>query len=109
MIRAFIVTVLTTIAVPLLLQDATWTLNVQKTGTDTVYQGAVNGQITITNPQNAPVTVYNINDYVQGGPQSTVSCGSPVPFQVRQYSSTTVGTTEYNSDSCTAVHLAQTH
>lgn len=69
------------------LQDATWTLNVQKTGTDTVYQGAVNGQITITNPQNVPVTVYNINDYVQGGPQSTVSCGSPVPFQVGQYSS----------------------
>ncbi|KAF6262980.1 hypothetical protein COO60DRAFT_530512 [Scenedesmus sp. NREL 46B-D3] len=68
--------------------DATWTLNVQKTGTDTVYQGAVNGQITITNPQNAPVTVYNINDYVQGGPQSTVSCGSPVPFQLQPCSST---------------------
>lgn len=63
-------------------QDATWTLNVQKTGTDTSYQGAVNGQITITNPQNVPVTVYNINDYVQGGPQATVACGSPVPFQV---------------------------
>jgi hypothetical protein len=56
---------------------------VQKTGTDTSYQGSVQGQITITNPQNVPVNIYAINDYVQGGPKSTVSCGAPVPFQVR--------------------------
>lgn len=64
------------------LQDVTWNLQVQKTGTDTVYQGAVTGQVTITNPQATPVTVYNINDYVQGGPSATVSCGTQLPFQV---------------------------
>lgn len=68
--------------------DATWTLQVQKTGTDTVYQGAVTGQITVTNPQAVPVTVYNINDYVQGGPSSTVSCGTSLPFQIQPCSST---------------------
>jgi hypothetical protein len=67
----------------LCLQDVTWALQVQKTGTDTVYQGAVTGQITITNPQATPVTVYGINSYVQGGPSSTVSCGTQMPFQVR--------------------------
>jgi hypothetical protein len=66
----------------LALQDVTWNLQVQKTGTDTVYQGAVTGQVTITNPQATPVTVYNINDYVQGGPSATVSCGTQLPFQV---------------------------
>lgn len=64
------------------LQDVTWNLQVQKTGTDTVYQGAVTGQVTITNPQATPVTVYNINSYVQGGPSATVSCGTQLPFQV---------------------------
>lgn len=68
----------------LLLQDVTWSLQVQKTGTDTVYQGAVTGQITITNPQATPVTIYGINSYVQGGPSATVSCGTQLPFQVRR-------------------------
>jgi len=57
---------------------------VHKTGMDTVYQGAVSGQVVISNPQNLPVTVYAIHAYVQGGPTATVSCGSPVPFQVSQ-------------------------
>lgn len=64
-------------------QDVTWTLSVQKTGTDTVYQGAVSGQVTISNPQNVPVTIYSVNGYVQGGPSATVSCGAPVPMTVR--------------------------
>lgn len=64
------------------LQDVTWNLQVHKTGTDTIYQGAVTGQVTITNPQATPVTVYSINDYVQGGPSATVSCGTQLPFQV---------------------------
>lgn len=64
------------------MQDVTWNLQVQKTGTDTIYQGAVTGQITITNPQATPVTIYGVNDYVQGGPSSTVSCGTQMPFQV---------------------------
>jgi hypothetical protein len=63
-------------------QDVTWSLNVQKSGTDTMYQGAATGQITITNPQAVPVTVQAINSYVQGGPSGTVSCGTGLPLQV---------------------------
>eukprot|EP00775_Hariotina_reticulata_P004118 gene4118-4364_t len=75
--------------------DATWTLTVQKTGMDTVYQGAVSGQVVVSNPQNVPVIVYAINSYVQGGPTATVSCGSPVPFQIPPCSSSACNTVAY--------------
>lgn len=66
-------------------QDVTWSLNVQKSGVDTMYQGAVTGQITVTNPQAVPVTVHAVNAYVQGGPSGTVSCGANYPIQVRHH------------------------
>ena len=75
--------------------DATWTLAVQKTGTDVNYQGVVSGQISINNPTPALITVNSIIDQVTGGPTATVTCPVGTPFTVPACSFATCQYTAY--------------